>query len=214
MHTDLVEKLVARRLRALADEPAEAPYDWAAFQRKRHRAMSARGLSRNRLAAMAAAAVVAVVIAGVAIVRVSHQRAVAVAHVDTGARTSVNGRRGQVAAPGEFGSAQGRQGERDVDRRNAVAAGLMPDHLAQARTRAIEAWLEGLPRDPAVVRVGAHAAVSGLQDQIAALDDLMSAAQAAGARPGRLTALKRQRAQLVGSLAQLRYAEMLASATP
>ena len=84
----------------------------------------------------------------------------------------------------------------------------------QARTRAIEAWLAGLPREHAMVRVGAHAAVSGLQDQIAALDDLMSVERAAGAQPGRLEALQRQRGQLVSSLAQLRYAEMLASATP
>jgi hypothetical protein len=63
-----------------------------------------------------------------------------------------------------------------------------------------------------IVRVGAHAAVTSLQDQIAALDDLMSSERAAGAQPSRLDPLERQRAQLVSSLAQVQYAEMLASA--
>ena len=62
------------------------------------------------------------------------------------------------------------------------------------------------------MRVGAHAAVTSLQDQIAALDDLMSSERVAGAQPSRLDALERQRIQLVSSLAQVQYAEMLASA--
>ena len=58
------------------------------------------------------------------------------------------------------------------------------DRQEQARTRAIEGWLAGLPRDHAIVRVGTHAAVSSLQDQIAALDDLMSAERVSGATAG------------------------------
>ncbi len=88
------------------------------------------------------------------------------------------------------------------------------DLQEQARARAIEGWLAGLPQDHVIVRVGAHAAVTSLQDQIAALDDLMSAARVEGAQPTRLDALERQRSQLVNSLAQVQYAEMLASATP
>ena len=84
----------------------------------------------------------------------------------------------------------------------------------QASTRAIEGWLADLPHDHVIVRVGEHAAVTSLQDQIAALDDLMSSERAAGAQPGRLDSLERQRAQLVSSLAQVQYAEILASANP
>jgi hypothetical protein len=94
---------------------------------------------------------------------------------------------------------------------NATAASDVSDRQGQARTRALEGWLARLPRDHVIVRVGTHAAVSGLQDQIAALDDLMSTERAAGAQPARLDALEKQREQLVGSLAQVRYAEMLAS---
>lgn len=95
-----------------------------------------------------------------------------------------------------------------------AARSNVSDSMDQARTRAIEGWLADLPHDHAIVRVGTHAAVSGLQDQIAALDDLMSAERVAGAPPTRLEALERQRMQLVSSLAQLQYAEILASATP
>jgi hypothetical protein len=95
-----------------------------------------------------------------------------------------------------------------------VALSSPADLQEQARTRALEGWLAALPRDHAIVRVGAHAAVTSLQDQIAALDDLMSAERVAGAQPTRLDALERQRSQLVNSLAQVQYAELLASANP
>lgn len=97
---------------------------------------------------------------------------------------------------------------------NATARTGRSDEQDRARTRAIESWLAALPREHVIVRVGRRAAVTSLQDQIAALDDLMSAERLAGAQPGSLEALDRQRAQLVSSLAQLQYAEMLASASP
>lgn len=176
MHTNLDEKAIARRLRAAGDESSEAPYDWAEFQRRRHRSALTRVIERNRPAAIAAAVVAAVVVTAFPFTRSSHEHAPAVALPDVTARTSPS------------------------------------DSQEQARTRAIEGWLADLPHDHVIVRVGAHAAVTGLQDQIAALDDLMSSERVAGARPSRLDALERQRAQLVSSLAQVQYAEMLASA--
>lgn len=95
-----------------------------------------------------------------------------------------------------------------------VALSNPTDLQEQARTRALEGWLAALPQDHAIVRVGAHAAVSSLQDQIAALDELMTAERMEGTQPTRLDALERQRSQLVNSLAQVQYAEMLASANP
>lgn len=180
MHNDLDEKIMGRRLRALADEPSGAPYDWAEFQRRRHHSMLTRVIERNRPAAIAAAVVAAILVTAVPFLRSSHEHAPVIAPPDT-----------------------------------AAAAHLqLSDRQERARTRAIEGWLAALPRDHVIVRVGTHAAVAGLQDQIAALDDLMSAERVAGAQPRRLDALERQRAQLVSSLAQVRYAEMLASATP
>jgi hypothetical protein len=207
MHTDLDEKIIARRLSALADEPAEAPYDWDEFERRRHGAASGRNIGRIRRAAMATAAVAAVVVAGFAIIRASHQDTQAFGSPSAAARSDLVARR-DVVSPNRVART------RVMDTASPAQSAVTADRLTQARTRAIEGWLAGLPHDPAVVRVGAHAAVTGLQDQIAVLDDLMSAARVAGAEPSRLDALRRRRAQLVSSLAQLRYAEMLASATP
>jgi hypothetical protein len=82
------------------------------------------------------------------------------------------------------------------------------------RSRAIESWLATLPREPAVVRVGTRAAVAGLEDRIAQVDDLMTSVRIDGMRPDRLAALQRERFRLVGSLAQVRYAEVVASESP
>ena len=185
MHNDLTEKLIARRLRALVDQTQDAPYGWAEFRRRRGTRIAASTLlGRNRPASLAIAATAAVLVIGFAIATLSHRRASEPAPTATVAR-------------GNVGNA---------------ARSARPDLLARQRTRALEGWLADLPHDPAVVRVGAHAAVSRLQDQIAALDDLMSVERAAGEQPGRLDALEHQRAQLVSSLAQVQYAEMLASA--
>jgi hypothetical protein len=79
-----------------------------------------------------------------------------------------------------------------------------------ARAALMERWLESLPSEPAVVRVGTHAAVTGLEDRIAQLDDLLSAERLEQAAPARLLALQHERTRLVGTLAQVRYAETLA----
>jgi hypothetical protein len=186
MHTHLVEKMIARRLRAAADDSGEAPYDWPEFQRRRQRATLARALERGRPAAIALAAAAALVV-GFAMASLSRHRASASLPMQSPARG---------------------------DARDGAGSAATFNGLAQQRTRELEGWLAGLPRDPAVVRVGAHAAVISLQDQIAALDDLMGAERVAGAQPSKLGALERQRGQLVSSLAQLRYAELLASSTP
>jgi hypothetical protein len=198
MHSDLVEKMIARRMRAAADASSEAPYDFTEFRRRRRaRSRPTAFVGRDRSLAVAASVIAALLVTGVAIVRSRHQYT--------------------PPAPMGDGAAHASLSRRGVPAREAAQSGRgqkRPDRLVQARTRVIEGWLAALPHDPAMVRVGEHAAVTSLQDQIAALDDLMSAERVAGAQPGRLGALERQRAQLVSSLAQLQYAEMLASASP
>ena len=81
-----------------------------------------------------------------------------------------------------------------------------------ARPEVLEHWLAGLPSDPALVRVGARAAVGGLEDRIAQLDDQLSAARLEPAQAARLDALQRERTWLMGALVQVRYAETLADA--
>ena len=79
-----------------------------------------------------------------------------------------------------------------------------------AHTVAMEHWLASLPSEPAVVHVGTRAAVTGLEDRIAQVDDLLSAERLDQAPPARLLALQQARTRLVGALVQVRYAETLA----
>ena len=79
-----------------------------------------------------------------------------------------------------------------------------------APTLAMEHWLASLPSEPAVVHVGTRAAVTGLEDRIAQVDDLLSAERLDQAQPARLLALQQARMRLVGALVQVRYAETLA----
>jgi hypothetical protein len=82
------------------------------------------------------------------------------------------------------------------------------------RSRAIERWLATLPREPVVVRVGTRAAVARLEDRIAQVDDLLTSVRLDGMGPDRLAALQQERFRLVGSLAQVRYAEVVAAESP
>jgi len=76
-----------------------------------------------------------------------------------------------------------------------------------------ERYLASLPREPALVHVGTRAAVETLEDDIAQVDDLVSAASAGSTPPASLQALLAERTQLVSSLVQVRYAESLAYAS-
>jgi hypothetical protein len=81
---------------------------------------------------------------------------------------------------------------------------------AEAQVEAQESWLASLPADHAVVRLGSRAAVAGLEDRIAQLDDVISAERASRAHPARLKAFEEQRGLLLTSLVQVAYAESLA----
>jgi hypothetical protein len=91
----------------------------------------------------------------------------------------------------------------------ARGAAAAPD----TATDAMERLLASLPREPAVARVGERAAVIGLEDRIAQVDDLLSAARSGPAQPARVQTLQQERTRLVGALLQVRYAETLADAS-
>ena len=82
---------------------------------------------------------------------------------------------------------------------------------AAEEPRGAEAWLARLPREPAIVQVGTRADVLGLEDRIAQVDDLLTARGAGRGPPVSVLALQRERARLVSSLVQVRYAETLAN---
>jgi hypothetical protein len=86
--------------------------------------------------------------------------------------------------------------------------------VADARAQAAERWLASLPSEPVIVRFGTRVAVSSLEDRIAQVDDLLTAANFGDVQPARLAALQQERGRLVSSLAQVRYAEALAANAP
>jgi hypothetical protein len=79
---------------------------------------------------------------------------------------------------------------------------------AAALTGNAERWLNAQPRS-AIVRVPTQMAVTELEDQIAAMDDQLNAVRLAQPHAQQLAVLQRDRAQLVESLAQVRYAQIL-----
>ena len=85
---------------------------------------------------------------------------------------------------------------------------------AAAISAASERWLAAQPAEPVIVRVGTRAAVMGLEDRIAWVDDTLTSVRAQGGQLERAHALQLQRDQLINSLAQVRYAESLASNLP
>ena len=94
----------------------------------------------------------------------------------------------------------------------ALTAPVVVPPAGTAQPEVMERWLAGFPQDPALVRVGTRAAVNGLEDRIAQLDDLLSAARLERTQRARLDALQQERTRLLGALVQVRYAETLADA--
>src|SRR5918994_1823235 len=90
----------------------------------------------------------------------------------------------------------------------------LPDPQSLAQAEASERWLARLPPMHAVVRVGAHMAVADLEDRIAWVDDTLSDQSLDVVDPTHFVALQHERARLVNSLAQVRYAETLVAASP
>jgi hypothetical protein len=116
---------------------------------------------------------------------------------------------GLVAVAGVFGLALW------ANRPNVTApraAGSAQRAVAAFDARAGQAWLESLPRDPAVVRVGPRLAAARLEDRIAWVDDMLSDAQLSGDPLIRQHELRTERARLVDSLVHVRYAEEVAAA--
>ncbi|HTC16488.1 MAG TPA: hypothetical protein VK695_11865 [Steroidobacteraceae bacterium] len=91
----------------------------------------------------------------------------------------------------------------------ALTAPAQAQSVPAGHPEVLDHWLAALPREPAMVQVGPRAAVTGLEDRIAQVDDLLSAARVAQPPPARLLALQQERTQLVGALVQVRYAEAL-----
>lgn len=82
-----------------------------------------------------------------------------------------------------------------------------------SRAEAAERWLASQSAGPPVVHVGSRLIVADLEKRIASLDDELDAARVLDRRASRVRDLELARAQLVDTLAQVRYAELLADDT-
>jgi hypothetical protein len=177
----------ADRLRRLPAE-AQPPYDWLEFRRREQIRGGARnsraGDGRLDLSVLPYAAVAATLLALVV---------GAVAVMSHGPATPALT---QVAQTMESPRLPGSQPDTDL------------------RAQDAERLLASLPPEPVIVRFGTRVAVASLEDRIAQVDDLMTAASFEDARPAHLEALRQERGRLVNSLAQVRYAEALAANAP
>jgi len=178
--------LIQHRLRNLPRELAQ-PYDWTEFRRRaRERAAAVARRDANARTTLAVAAALVLAVVGIAI-WMRFTRSGGPPDIAGYPMAETDWR----VFEGDAGSVSG----------------------TDARANAAERWLASLPTEPVVVRVGTRAAVTGLEDRIAQLDDYLSAARVAGVQPAKLVDVEAQRALLVRSLVQVRYAETLVSAS-
>jgi hypothetical protein len=182
---------LARLLRALPHEAAP-PYGWGEFRR---RAGERAGARRDRAGGRSVAALAAIAIGIVALSLRFGEPARTALHPTYGAPA-----RGSSWAADPVPGGTPSETPPETPRNDL-------------RSDILERWLASLPDEPALVRVGNRAAVTGLEDRLAEVDDLLTAERVDQARPANLLALQQERWQLVSSLAQVRYAETLADAT-
>lgn len=209
------------RLRRLPSEMLP-PYDWQEFQRRARHRLPVTG-NRLNWRHMAAAAVLLVVVCGIAVWgRIGGDAWNVAANSGFSADKHATWMPGTLiradhvspdaVLTDDVSPDDGRTDDMSTDDVDALR-GTRDLRRAQD-SRAIESWLASLPREPIVVRVGTRAAVTRLEDRIAQVDDLLSSVRLEGLRPERLAALQKERVRLVGSLAQVRYAEVVASESP
>ncbi len=95
----------------------------------------------------------------------------------------------------------------------AVATPQTTERPVAAPQTNAERWLDAQPHT-AIVRVPTQMAVAELEDQIATMDDQLTAVRLSQPRAQQVADLQQDRAQMVESLAQVRYAQNLAAGLP
>ena len=197
---------IAHRLRQLPGE-TDAPYDWAEF-RRRERTRYWRPRPAVKWQHAATAAGVTVFIAVMAMWGRSAQspeEGVSRASTSPPAQHQPeNERAASDSLPNDTG---------EIGQVAAIAldaGALVAQRVARERAQASQQWLARQPDEPALVRVGPRLAVANLEDRIAWLDDALSDEQYGRVDARQVATLQQERARLVNSLAQVRYAETLA----
>ena len=183
---DPMSTAIARRLRELPSE-LPPPFDWSELQRRANLKSS----PVARRAVLLAAALASLVAGAALIIRL-------VGTEPRGQMPQITQSTAPAPAPADL---------------RAAGAGHDSERLLQ-RAKAAERWLASTPDNRQVVQVSTYLAVSALEDRIASLDDQLSTERIRNGAPARVRALQLQRARLVDSLAQVRYAELLAAEVP
>jgi len=96
-------------------------------------------------------------------------------------------------------------------RQAAKESAELRDVITSDTANANSLWLASLPAEPAITRLDTRVAVVDLEDHIAWIDDLLNTVQAESAQSPHIRTLQRERAQLIASLAKVRYVETLAA---
>jgi hypothetical protein len=203
---------IAQRLRDLPSELAP-PFDWTEFRRRgRERAWPRRNAVKWQHAA--AAAGVTVFIAGMAMWgrTAQHPTDVSSSAITMSPRVESH----EPAEPAHQKAVDTRIVAAQIQAAALAAAqaALASRRTAAAQAEASQEWLARQPSEPAVVRVGPRLAVASLEDRIAWFDDALTDERFGGVDAThvdstRLATLQQERARLVNSLAQVRYAETL-----
>ncbi len=196
---DLTKEAIAQRLRALRSE-LPPPFDWGELQR--------RSRARARAKSGARTLAIAAVLALVCVIAIRLNRSGPHPERTTAPRAE-SATRVRPSAPSVTAPAPELLHAQAPDSLHTQAPAEL---LARADTA--ERWLASEPESGPIVQVSTHLAVTHLEDRIASMDDLLNLERLEHARPSRLRTLQLERAQLVDSLAQVRYAEILASETP
>jgi len=205
------QQRIADQLRRLSGD-FQQPYGWEEFQR-RSREQSEALRQGRRWGFAAVAASLLIIVGGIAALsRTSRVPTL----VDTRPNPVVDTKPAALGTGATVTARPGASGAGDVPDLPAAAAtgsrvtASEPKAVgSDSHDKSAEHWLASLPPEPVIVNFGTRVAVTGLEDRIAQLDDLMTAANASHVQPARLSALQRERGRLVDSLVQVRYAEAL-----
>jgi hypothetical protein len=191
---------IAQRLRELPGE-TDAPYDWAEFRRREH----ARHWRPRPAVKWQHAATAAGVTVFIAMMAMWGRSANHTGDINT---SSASVSPPVQQQPASNGAEIATQVAATIE---ATQAGILAAQLAtRERAQASQQWLARQPDEPVMVRVGPRLAVANLEDRIAWLDDALTDEQFDRGNATQVAQLRQERARLVNSLAQVRYAETLA----
>ena len=181
-------RAMAQRLRELPHE-LRPPFGWSELQQRARLPRRLR-LSSNRLPRVAAA-IAACLTLMLALAMWIHS-----GQVRQVSESAAGG------DPAYVLSHSGGQGIGEPRREDGALAGAELEQMAAA------------PYGRALVRVSTRLAVQELEDRIASVDDQLTIERVEKGRDVQLRALQRDRARMIDSLAQVRYAESLAAELP